>query len=179
MLCCLEGKPGTHIPPAPGLPATSFTYNCTSRPAPRTLLTSPRHTLHSHPPPNPPAPPSARPLCPAPTLRAATRSGDPAMPIEKVCSLWSLSKALGESLMCRTATLATRLESSPPDSRMASGASDISRFTTALMKVCCGAEGGEGPSERAAHEHGRRSVAEDVRGAGKEIKRNGGRLVAC
>lgn len=34
------------------------------------------------------------------TLRAATRSGDPAMPMEKVFSLCSLSKVLGLSLMC-------------------------------------------------------------------------------
>ena len=38
----------------------------------------------------------------------------------------------------RTATDATRLLSRPPLSRMASGASDISRFTTASMNVCCG-----------------------------------------
>ena len=35
------------------------------------------------------------------------------------------------------ATLATREESRPPDSRTPKGASDISRFTTALMKLCC------------------------------------------
>ena len=35
------------------------------------------------------------------------------------------------------ATLATKEESRPPDSRTPKGASDISRFTTALMKLCC------------------------------------------
>ena len=35
------------------------------------------------------------------------------------------------------ATLATREESRPPDRSTPKGASDISRFTTALMKLCC------------------------------------------
>ena len=47
------------------------------------------------------------------------------------------SAELGAHLL---ATLATREESSPPDSSTPRGASDMSRFTTAEMKPCCRAD---------------------------------------
>ena len=37
---------------------------------------------------------------PGRTLRAALRSGEPAMPMLNVCSGWSVSKALRASFMC-------------------------------------------------------------------------------
>jgi hypothetical protein len=49
--------------------------------------------------------------------------------------IWDWGWPEGRKSTHRTAMLATREESSPPDSSTPSGTSDISRFTTALISV--------------------------------------------